>query len=137
MNAPARLFIKTALVYLVAGLFLGSLLSLDTWLGLSPVIYPWRQAFLHILLVGWCSQFMIGLAYWKLWAKAPGKTAWLVYGGLNAGLILRLVAEPLYAFRGGELLGVLVALSGLLQLAGALIFVVTTWGQVRGSQREM
>jgi hypothetical protein len=131
MNAPARFFIKTALVYLVVGLFLGSLLLLDSWLGLSPVIYPWRQAFLHVLLVGWCSQFLIGLAYWKLWTEAPGRTAWLVYGGLNGGLILRIVAEPLYAFRGNTLLGMLVALSGLLQLVAALVFVSTTWGKIR------
>jgi hypothetical protein len=131
MNPLARWFIKTALAYLIAGVFLNSLLLLDTWLGLSPVIYSWRQAFLHILLVGWCSQFIIGLAYWKLWTKAPGRMAWLVYGGLNGGLILRVVAEPLYAFRGSTLLGMLVALAGVLQLVAVLVFVATNWSRVR------
>lgn len=130
MNKPARYFIRTSLICLLVGLFMAGILSLDSWLGLSPVIYPWRQAFTYVLVIGWCTQFLFGLAYWKLWPKAPGGAAWTVYFCLNAGLVLRIVTEPIYAFRGGRLMGALVALAGLLPLVAALVFVLTAWGQI-------
>jgi hypothetical protein len=133
MTPPVRALIKTALLYLAIGLALWAFLLLDAWLGISPILYPFRQTYTQFLLVGWLGQFLIGLACWKLPPATPSRTGetWLIYGLLNGGLLLWAIAEPLYTFRGWPLLGLLVALAGLLQLAAGLIFIIAIWSRVR------
>ena len=57
--------------------------------------------------------------------------AWSVYWLLNAGLVLRVVAEPLYGLQGEPLWGWLLAFSALLQWSAGLTFVVNTWPRLR------
>jgi hypothetical protein len=57
--------------------------------------------------------------------------AWAVYLCLNAGLVLRLAAEPFYRMTGRSWLAALVALSGALQAAAAVGFGLLIWARIR------
>lgn len=104
----------------------------------------------HMLFVGWFLQFVFGIAYWLLPRKrSPDRplgyderAALAAVAALNAGLLLRVVGEPLE--RTGQGTAVTIAAlfaSGLLQILAASIFVLQLWPrtgvrQVRTHQRN-
>jgi hypothetical protein len=128
-----RWFVKSALVYLVVSLLLGVALTLyhgDAHGALMAV-------YVHLFMVGWVTQMIFGVAYWmfpRLSRDEPrrsGHLALAIYVTLNAGLIMRAVAEPVLVFRpGGPWAGMLI-LSGVLQWLAALAFAVNTWARVK------
>jgi hypothetical protein len=140
MPPLVRLYIRTAFVYFVAGFLLFALMALDGWLHIGrwfQVVYITQ---LHLLVVGWITQLSIGVAYWMFprflkeanpRARGSDALAWAVYLCLNAGLALRLVAEPLHLMKGWSWLAALVALSGLLQAAAAVGFGLLIWARIR------
>jgi hypothetical protein len=91
--------------------------------------------YLHLLVVGWLTQLIFGVAFWlfpRYSAAQPRgseRLAWAAWGLLNSGLVVRALAEPWHAVsgRGGN---ALVASAGLQLLAG-LAFVANTWPRVR------
>ena len=73
--------------------------------GLVPVYF-------HLLMVGWVTQLIFGVAFWMFPRYSKEKPrgreglAWAMYASLNAGLLLRGLAEPMHsgapsAFLGG------------------------------------
>ena len=134
MPVEARWLIKTALVYLAAGLAL-ALVRAGQSAGLVPGsgAQLWL-AQLHFLTVGWLTQLIFGVAYWLF--PVPGDSAaaspaliWTAYGALNLGLLLRLGAEPAVLSEGLRA-GGLVA-STALQWGASLLFVAHFWSRVR------
>ncbi len=123
-----RLFVKTSLVYAVLAvglLALTDLASLLRWNNFSPY-----QTALHLFLVGWVLQLIIGIAYWmfpKYTRERPrgydGLMA-LSYGALNLGLVLRLAVEPVPTFWVAPWARTVFAISSVAQWLGLLAFVV-------------
>lgn len=75
--------------------------------------------------VGWITQLIFGVSWWmfpvisKEKQRGSDLLVWGVYGSLNAGLLLRAVAEPMEFLHPGLLWTRLLLLSALLQvLAG-------------------
>ncbi len=133
MPALSRWFIKTALLYLVAALGLGLLMSLAPALRF-PDFHP---VYVHLLVVGWLTQLIFGVAYWLFprhsRAHPYGPHAWRARGAyalLNGGLLLRVVAEPLLSQE--PVAGPTLVASALLQSVGVLLYVVDLWPRVRG-----
>jgi hypothetical protein len=130
--------VRTSLLWLLLGFALGALM-------LSDNLLPgeWRQWFApthgHILFVSWFLQFAVGVAYWLLPRKRSptqplgylpslARAAYLL---LNAGLALRVVAEPLdHAGHGSAATDWLLAGSSLLQFAAIAIIVYQLWRRV-------
>ena len=56
---------------------------------------------------------------------------WATFGLLNAGLILRVIGEPLGALRSEAIWGWMLALSALLQWLAGLLFVFNAWARVK------
>jgi hypothetical protein len=140
MPLLARLYIRTAFIYFIAGFLLMALIALDGWLQISRWLGVAYITQLHLLVVGWITQLAIGVAYWmfpRLVKKAnpnprgSDALAWTVYVCLNAGLVLRLATEPAYRLSSQSWLAALVALSGVLQAAAAVGFGVLIWARVR------
>jgi hypothetical protein len=138
MYPQARVFIKTALVYLAISFGVGALmlanqsLALDARLGgLTPVFY-------HLLMVGWTTQLICGVALWlfpplsREQPRGDQRLGWATYALLNAGLLLRAVAEPLHAIRASAPTGWALVISGVLQAAGVWVFVFAIWPRVKG-----
>lgn len=134
MPTLTRWFVKSALICLVASLLLALLML---WPGVADL--PWLRAawptYLHLLVVGWLTQLIFGVAFWlfpKYSAAAPRgseRLGWASFGLLNAGLLLRLVAEP-SSLLGQDTGGLLVA-SAVAQLLGGWAFVANTWPRIR------
>lgn len=138
MPALTRVYLKSALLYLVAALSVGLLTARSAWLpspwlpaGLTPVYF-------HLLMVGWVTLLIIGMAHWmfpRYTREQPRGRVWLMwaaFGLLNAGLLLRVVAEPLHGLQPGPWpWGLLLAVAAVLQWAGGLAFVANVWPRVK------
>lgn len=137
MYPQARLFIRTALVYLLLAFIVGGLVLINQGLDLNPRIGSLQPVFYHLLMVGWATQLICGVALWmfpSLSREQPHgdeRLGWLTYGALNSGLLLRTVAEPLYAWTAAGWLGWLLALSALLQVIAIWAFIAAIWPRVK------
>lgn len=136
MPRLARLFVKTALLYLALGLVIGVTLAAP-----PDVLPPWlsasRMAWVHVLVVGWLTQLIFGVAFWFFPRHSRERPygaeglAWAAFWLLNAGLLARVVAEPLVLTGGGAAAGVALVASAAAQALGAVLFVVYLWPRVR------
>jgi cyanate permease len=125
---------------LIAGLILLALIALDGWLHIGRWFRVAGVSQVHLLVVGWITQLAIGVAYWMFprflkednpRPRGSDTLAWAVYICLNAGLVLRLAAEPFHLLTGQSWLAALVALSGVLQAAAAVGFGLLIWARIR------
>lgn len=105
-------------------------------LGIKPTEVPigLRPTYLHLFIVGWISQLIFGVSHWmfpRASKEHPRGTEWLgwvAFWCLNAGLLLRAVAEPMNpaATEGWTLVT-----SGLLQLIAGIAYVAHIWPRIR------
>jgi hypothetical protein len=127
-------FIRTAMMYLVAALVLGAVMQtpLATRLPLFRALW---LTYVHLLVVGWLTQLIFGVAYWmfpRYSAERPRgseRLGWATFALLNLGLLLRVVAEPWHALAGRG--AALLVSSALFQLLAGWTFVVNTWPRIR------
>ncbi len=133
MPTISRAFILTGLLYLAAAMVVAVALALGaSGLGVSPALYP---VYIHLLTVGWITQLIFGVAYWMFPGRVrdPGTAErvalWTTYALLNAGLLLRAVAEPLLS-RGAAWPALLTA-SAVCQLVAVVLFAGHLWPRLR------
>jgi hypothetical protein len=137
MPILTRLNIKTALIYFVVALGVAVLLAARNLLHLPPWVDTLGPPYLHLLLIGWITQFIMGIVFWmfpKYTREQPRHSegaAWAVYALLNIGLLLRAVGEPANTLRTERLWDVALLASATLQWLAGLIFVANTWGRVK------
>jgi len=118
-----RWYIKLSLVYLVAALAASVWQAADGPLWLTPV-------YIHLFVVGWITGMIFGVAYWmfpkfsKEQPRGMNGLAVATFTLLHAGLVLRIVAEPLQA-------GGLLVLSAVSQWLAGVGFIVNTWPRVK------
>jgi hypothetical protein len=132
--ALTRWFIKAGMLYLIAALVLSILMhsGLSARVPLLSVLWP---TYLHVLVVGWLTQLIFGVAFW-LFPKHPSAAprgsdhlGWICFALLNLGLLLRVVAEPLQGL--GRPTAPLLVASAVAQLLAGWAFVANTWPRVR------
>jgi cbb3-type cytochrome oxidase subunit 1 len=138
MPPLTRWFLKTALLYLVAALLAGALISArNVWL-LPPLVTAFTPVYFHLFMVGWVTQLIFGVVFWmfpkysKEKPRGSETLGWATYLLLNGGLLLRVAAEPLNALQPGAVWGWLLVVSAGLQWLAGLSFVANTWGRVQG-----
>jgi hypothetical protein len=133
----SRWYVKLAMMYLVAGLAVGALQALQKPLHLPSLFAVTGPAYMHMLVVGWITQMIFGVAYWmfpKFTAEIPrgsNSVAIATFALLNTGLLLRVVVEPTLAWRPDALPGWLLAVAGLLQALAGIGFAINTWPRVK------
>jgi cbb3-type cytochrome oxidase subunit 1 len=141
MPTLTQISIKTSLIYLLAALVLGVLLAIQP---LMPSGVPFavllgtlRPVYLHLLIVGWLTQLIIGVMYWmfpkysKEHPRGSTSLGWASYIALNIGLLMRVVGEPLLVLYSASIGGVLLFLSALLQCGAAWGVFGNTWARVK------
>lgn len=137
MPTLSRMLIKTGLLYFVIALLAGLLVAAQPVLNLPPSIGVLRPVYLHLLMVGWVTQLIIGVVFWmfpkesKTRPRGNERLGWAVYALLNAGLLLRAVGEPLVALKPELGAGWLLALAAALQLVAGWSFIFNTWNRVK------
>jgi hypothetical protein len=129
-----RWLVKAALLYLVAALVLGVGMQLPL-AGRFPVLAVLWPTYLHVLVVGWLTQLIFGVAYWlfpRYSAERPRgseRLGWATFVLLNAGLLLRIIGEPRRALGGGG--HVILLISAVAQLLAVWAFVLNTWPRLK------
>lgn len=150
MPATSRAFVKASFLYLAVGAVLGALLLINRWVPLGPEVAALKASHVPILIVGWLTQLILGVAWWLfpplkigLRADAPlpvrrGQTQrgsqplfWATFLCLNAGILLRAVFEPLYEWTQIQAFAFLADVSNLFLAVAAIAFVANMWGRVR------
>ena len=137
MTPLIRRYIKTSFVFLASGLILGTYIVVVQFV---LDAYPPRllvTAHAHLLLVGFMLMMVMGVATWMFPRPARDDTRYrpelaeAVYWVMTIATALRAGAEIAAAGAGALGLRWLIALGGLGQLAGALLFVLNMWWRVR------
>jgi cbb3-type cytochrome oxidase subunit 1 len=144
MHSLVRRYIKTAIGFLIVGLLIGG------WMMIRREI--WQQfpsrwetsAHTHAIFSGFVMMMILGVALWlfprpdrsdRSYRPALVNAAWWL---LTIGTGYRIVGELLRAGSNAEWLRWSVALSGVLQIAGFVLFFATMWRRIRavGSQQR-
>lgn len=122
---------RTALGCLAAGLAAGVLAALLPSAGASiPALEVVR---VHLLVVGWLTGLVVGVAHWLFPDRGSDRPLWVVYALLYGGLALRVVAEPTRAAGGRSPWGALLVVSALAQASALVLFSGLLWPRARGS----
>lgn len=141
MPTLTRWYIKSALVYLAVALILALLLALPATINLPLFIRFMSPVYFHLFLVGWVTQMIFGVTYWmfpiitRVQPRGNVQIGWLSYILLNAGLLLRMLGEPLVATQAVAGLGWLLVVSALLQWLGVVLFMYLAWPRVKEKYR--
>jgi cbb3-type cytochrome oxidase subunit 1 len=132
-----RRYIKTSFAFLIAGVLLGTYVSIGQYL---VGTYPPRlliTAHVHLLLVGFMLMIVMGVATWMFPRPARDdlhyrpELAEGVYWLMTGATCVRALAEMFAAYVDSTVLRAAVALGGLGQTGGVLLFVVNMWSRVR------
>ena len=139
MPSLSRWYIKAAMIYFIAALFLGVLQGFQSSLHLHPVVAASGPAYVHLLVVGWITQMIFGVAYWMFpkYAPAPapprGNDAIAVatFVLLNLGLLVRVVFEPVRAWHPDALPGWPLVMAAVAQWLAGVGFATNTWPRIK------
>lgn len=137
MPLLTRWVIRTALLYLVAGVITGALYWANTFWQIWPPLRAFNPIYIHLLVVGWVTQLIYGVMYWmfpiisKRNMRGSVYPAWGTYVFLNIGLLLRAIGEPWRAIEPNEVNQALLVLSSVCQVVAGVLLVITVWPRVR------
>lgn len=126
------------MLYLLAAVVVGGLVLANQGIGFSSRVGALLPVFYHLLTVGWLTQLIGGVALWlfpplsRERPRGDERLAWAAYGALNAGLLLRVFAEPLHTWQPAPASGYALVMSALLQAAGVWALVLALWPRVKG-----
>ena len=99
MPRLTRYFIKAAMLYLIAALLSGVAMQ-EPLAARMPLLRAFWPTYVHLLVVGWLTQLIFGVAYWMFprysaeRTRASERLGWAAFALLNIGLVLRVVGEP-------------------------------------------
>lgn len=142
MHTLVRYYIKTAICFLIVGLTIGGWMIVQRELLLTfPSQYE-ISAHTHVIFVGFIMMMIMGVALWLFPRPERADTRYrpavarAAYWCVTIGTAARVAGELLRQSVGAEWLRWAVVLSGLLQIAGFLLFFFTMWSRIRavGSQ---
>src|SRR5512147_1596994 len=120
MPPLTRWFVKTPFVYLALALITGLLVEAQSTFKLTTLggLFP---VYIHLFVLGWITQLIFGVVFWmfpKYSVERPRHSealGWWTYALLNAGLLLRVIAEPIHSTQPNALSGWLLVISALIQ----------------------
>ncbi len=138
MPLISRLFLKSGLIFFIAALITG--LGLQFQSTSTPILFP---LFWHMLMLGWITQIIMGVSHWMF----PGRVReesfrnqrwlWIAFICLNAGLLLRVIAEPFINTPSNSVWKVLLAISSVVQFIAVLSYAIEIWPRVKGKKKRI
>lgn len=133
----SRWMVRMAMIHLCLALLLGIVVSFRPLTMRYPVVLSASPVYYHLLMVGWATQLIFGVAHWmfpRYTREQPrGDERWMagIFFSLNGGLLLRTVAEPMLAQSGLSLWAWLLGFSALLQWLAGIGFILAIWKRVK------
>jgi heme/copper-type cytochrome/quinol oxidase subunit 1 len=141
MTSLVRRFLKTAIVFLFAGLLLGLALSAALELEVFQAPYPMRVAHTHLILVGFVMMMIMGVALWMFPRPGPEDARYkpermdLVWWLMTGSVSVRTAAELATGWWGGAALRVAIFAASIVEIVGIALFFGNLWTRIR-SPRE-
>jgi hypothetical protein len=134
MPPLTRWYLRAGLVWLAVALAAGVFEAWPRDMGTSLLVHP---AVVHMLVVGWLTQVVFGVAHWMFPRRVPAtggsdRPGWTAWGLLNGGLAARVLVEPWFSPSSGVAGAWPLVLAALAQLAAGWLFVFAIWPRVRG-----
>ncbi|MCB0275294.1 MAG: hypothetical protein KDI06_10800 [Calditrichaeota bacterium] len=142
MPTISRFFIKAGMLFFLASFITLFLTEMREFLNLPPEIAYIRPVFLHMLMVGWITQIILGVSIWMFPIRGRqnprGRESWQwgAFVLLNVGLLLRVVSEPMIALHRDFPWTLLIILSAVLQWAAVCLYVADIWSRVKGRSEK-
>mgnify|MGYP003413084582 CR=1 FL=1 len=141
MPALTRFALRAALIYLVVGALCAVAYWANQVWSIAPRLLLFTTAlsptYIHLIVVGWLTQFIMGVMHWmfpilsRAQPRGDERVMALALGLLNAGLLLRIAAEPWRALQPLDINAALLVLSSALQAVASALFVWSAWPRVR------
>ena len=131
MNKLSRVYVKTALCFLLLGMLTGLHMSSAKHLAAGSMHPPYIVAHTHLLMIGFFLLTSMGVALWKL-PEAPAGSrykegvAWLAFALLVPGSIARFVLEiwlGYYPAEHGEPIPIAIFCVSCLQVGAVGLFI--------------
>lgn len=130
------LFIKTAFVYLLLGLGLGTAVLASKASALPYDLFNLLPLHVEWLFFGWTVQFALGVAYWILPrmednTRGRGYAAWSSYLLLNGAMISISLSRFSEEYELGFFSTWLRPVAGLMLFISLIFFAIHIWPRVR------
>jgi len=139
MHPLVRLYLRTALAFLVLGLAGGLWVEYRLTTG-GAISHGMIVAHVHLLLVGFLLMMVFGVAYWMFPRSARGQPIGphptmiaVTYVLLTAGTLLRAATEFLDLWLAAPAWGYARLAAATAQAAGIVVGIVALWGRIRGT----
>lgn len=135
MPTLTRFYIKSSLACLILAVITG--LGLKIGAGSPSYLLPLTPVYYHLFMVGWVTQLIFGVSFWMFPRYTREKPrgnetlAWVTFFLLNAGLLLRVISEPLFTSYPSTSWAAALVMSGILQWAAGLGYVIHIWNRVK------
>jgi heme/copper-type cytochrome/quinol oxidase subunit 1 len=123
--------VRTALLYLGVGFFLGALMLLQKGVPIDPGMLRLLPMHVEFVLLGWTLQLAMGIAFWILprFSHEPRygnlRLGWIAYVLLNVGVVCAGSGQWLGASPAVFLFG------RLAELLAGVLFALHAWPRVR------
>jgi len=149
MPTTTRVFVKVSILHLVINTTLGTILFIHRWLPLGVGVPALRSSHIPLMIVGWLTQFIMGVGWWLFPPLAAHQRAseggrrrgqelrgsealfWTTFAALNAGVLLRALFDPLYVWTQVDAFRALAGISGIFLALAAVTFVVNVWQRIQ------
>lgn len=137
MFSTVRYFIKTAVGFLVLGLFSGLFMMGAKYLFNHNYPYGLISAHAHIILIGFVMMMIMGVAIWffpraeKEDKKYNPDLILIVYGMMTISTFVRFTTEIINAYFNDPITGKIVFTSSAGQILAFLLFFYSIWGRIR------
>jgi heme/copper-type cytochrome/quinol oxidase subunit 1 len=137
MHSLVRRYIKTAIVFLLAGLASGLWMIGRREFSSAPPTPLQVSAHTHVILVGFVMTMILGVALWlfprpeKMDTRYQPVRAEIAYWLLTAGTAIRFAAELGRSGSAAPWLRWTVVLSSLAQVLALAVFFHTMWSRIR------
>ncbi len=131
MPRLSRYFLRASLLYMLLGITVGSLILIQKARPLKPSLWAWLPVHVESMLIGWMTQFALGVAFWILprlgTAQPRGNEtwSWIAFFLLNIGIWMSWIPEK------GTLL-----LARLLESIAIALFLLGNWPRLYPSPWE-
>jgi hypothetical protein len=137
MFITVRFFIKTSIAFLMLGLLSGLHMLYSVKITKSGFVPGMITAHTHILLVGFVIMMIMGVALWffpraeKEDKRYNPTLIWITYLLISSGTLLRFVFEILNSYTQGQIIDIIITISGTFQVLGIILFFYSMWGRIR------
>lgn len=137
MHSLVRRYLKTAILFLAAGLAIGGWMVVERELGDTFPSPYMASAHTHAILVGFVMMMILGVALWlfprpaKEDVRYQPRVAETAYWLLTLGTAARIAGELARVSVAGLFIRWLVIIASFAQIAGIGLFFYTMWSRIR------